>query len=203
MKFLLGASPPSRRFCVALAEDGDPMGRKSSAQITVQSTAPCPPHCGSAIAPPPYAFAVARWDFISILLTAKRVKFLFKRGGRLVNRRVLRSGRGGQLAASTPTGWNCPARAAAGYKAKRTLIKRPMGAPAGQSETALRCGCVGPNLRTVLCSRTLRSARLKLQLRSGRAGPTESLYPKPATSRPGYKKRADFPRKSARNRRCR
>ena len=49
-----------------------------AAQRTAQFSAPCPPHCGSAFAPPR---AVARWDFISILLTAKRVKFLFKRAG--------------------------------------------------------------------------------------------------------------------------
>ncbi len=53
------------------------------------------------------AFAVARWDFISILLTANRVKSPFKRAGdgifarsfrrgaRLSDRRVLRSGRAG------------------------------------------------------------------------------------------------------------
>ena len=39
----------------------------SPAQSSPQFSAPCPPHCGSASAPP--HFAVARWDFISILLS--------------------------------------------------------------------------------------------------------------------------------------
>ncbi len=53
--------------------------KNNTAQSRTQFSAPCPPHCGSAVAPP--RFAVARWDFISILLTAKRVKSLFKRAG--------------------------------------------------------------------------------------------------------------------------
>ncbi len=63
-----------------------PKGRKSTAhsptknkaQSSPQFSAPCQPHCGSAIA---RRLCVARWDFISILLTAKRVKSLFKRAG--------------------------------------------------------------------------------------------------------------------------
>ena len=56
------------------------------AQSSTKSTASCRPHCGSAPAPPRFArqsdSAVARWNFISILLAAKRMKFLFKRGVR-------------------------------------------------------------------------------------------------------------------------
>ena len=57
-----------------------PPRREASARATLwvaearlkappQFSAPCQPHCGSAFAPP--RFTVARWDFISILLTAK------------------------------------------------------------------------------------------------------------------------------------
>ena len=41
--------------------------KNSTAQSKAQFSASCPPHCGSAFAPP--RFAVARWDFISILLS--------------------------------------------------------------------------------------------------------------------------------------
>ncbi len=81
------ASPaPLKRRC---ARGRRPKGRKSTALVFAQSTAPCPPHCDSAFAPPLVAFfpralgdsTVARRDFISILLIAKRVKSLFRRAG--------------------------------------------------------------------------------------------------------------------------
>ncbi len=50
--FVHGAPPP-RRFCVAAPEADTPAGRKNSTRLSpTQGSAPCQPHCGSAVAPP-------------------------------------------------------------------------------------------------------------------------------------------------------
>ena len=46
---------------------GFPSRKTGTAQSPAQFSAPCPHHCGSAVDPP--RFTVARWDFISILLS--------------------------------------------------------------------------------------------------------------------------------------
>ncbi len=77
-----------------------PARRTVAAQNTAQFSAPCSPtaaplslrRCRSARERWEYLLLnVARWDFISILLTAKRVKSLFKRAGDGVSARLGKS----------------------------------------------------------------------------------------------------------------
>ncbi|WP_299458294.1 hypothetical protein [uncultured Rikenella sp.] len=99
---------------------------------------------------------VARWDFISILLTAKRVKSLFTRAGDGIKFRPRALGKSSQ---------NVPAILTISLLKRRRAVElrlasgRPGPTSRGREMLRISTFLLSPILRTVLCPRSARGGR--------------------------------------------